>query len=93
MSHVLVVEDEAPMRRALDIGLRARGYEVELATTGEEALTLAHRQPPDLAHPGRWLSPASPQPTGQTHGGTVPAPPPRPAGSTDRSGPCKCGRP
>jgi two-component system KDP operon response regulator KdpE len=48
MSHVLVVEDEAPMRRALDIGLRARGYDVELATTGEEALALAQRQPPDL---------------------------------------------
>jgi len=48
MSRVLVVEDEAPMRRALDIGLRARGYHVELAATGEEALTLAGRRTPDL---------------------------------------------
>jgi len=43
-----VVEDEAPMRRALDIGLRARGYEVELAATGEQALILATRRPPDV---------------------------------------------
>jgi two-component system KDP operon response regulator KdpE len=48
MSHVLVVEDEAPMRRALDIGLRARGYQVELAVSGEEALALASRRPPDV---------------------------------------------
>jgi two-component system KDP operon response regulator KdpE len=48
MSRVLVVEDELPMRRTLDIGLRARGYDVDLAATGEEALTLARRQHPDV---------------------------------------------
>ncbi len=36
------------MRRTLDIGLRARGYDVDLAATGEEALELARRQVPDL---------------------------------------------
>ena len=48
MSRVLVVEDELPMRRTLDIGLRAHGYDVEVAATGDEALTFAHRQPPDV---------------------------------------------
>jgi two-component system KDP operon response regulator KdpE len=47
MSRVLVVDDEPPMRRTLDIGLRASGYDVELAATGEEALQLAIRQEPD----------------------------------------------
>ena len=47
MSRVLVVDDEPPMRRTLDIGLRASGYDVELAATGEEALELASRQEPD----------------------------------------------
>jgi two-component system, OmpR family, KDP operon response regulator KdpE len=48
VSRVLVVEDELPMRRTLDIGLRARGYEVDLAATGEEALELARRHHPDV---------------------------------------------
>jgi two-component system, OmpR family, KDP operon response regulator KdpE len=47
MSRVLVVDDEPPMRRTLDIGLRASGYDVELAATGEEALELASRHEPD----------------------------------------------
>ena len=46
MSRVLVVDDELPMRRTLDIGLRARGYDVALAATGEEALEMAARQEP-----------------------------------------------
>jgi two-component system, OmpR family, KDP operon response regulator KdpE len=48
VSRILVVEDELPMRRTLDIGLRARGYEVDLAATGEEALELARRHHPDV---------------------------------------------
>ncbi|HEX3426486.1 MAG TPA: response regulator transcription factor [Acidimicrobiales bacterium] len=48
MSRVLVVEDELPMSRTLDIGLRARGYDVDIASTGEEALDLARRQRPDV---------------------------------------------
>jgi two-component system KDP operon response regulator KdpE len=48
VSRVLIVEDELPMRRTLDIGLRARGYDVDLAGTGEEALDVARRQPPDV---------------------------------------------
>jgi two-component system KDP operon response regulator KdpE len=48
MSRVLVVDDELPMRRTLDIGLRARGYDVDLAASGEEALTVAARTQPDV---------------------------------------------
>ncbi len=48
MSRILVVEDEAAMRRALDVNLRARGYEVRLAATGEDALAVAAAGPPDL---------------------------------------------
>lgn len=45
---VLVVDDEAPIRRALAANLRARGYEVALAETGEQALELAARVHPDV---------------------------------------------
>jgi two-component system, OmpR family, KDP operon response regulator KdpE len=47
MSRVLVVDDELPMRRTLDIGLRAGGYDVALAASGEEALEMAAREEPD----------------------------------------------
>ncbi len=43
-----MVDDEAPIRRALAINLRARGYEVDLAETGEEALELAASHHPDV---------------------------------------------
>ncbi|MGF6494583.1 two-component system KDP operon response regulator KdpE [Luteibacter sp. 621] len=45
---VLVIDDEAQIRRFLDIGLRAEGYQVLLASTGEEGLGLAATQSPDL---------------------------------------------
>ncbi len=45
---ILVVDDEPQIRRALGINLRAREYDVHLAATGEEALTLAARTHPDL---------------------------------------------
>jgi two-component system KDP operon response regulator KdpE len=48
MSRVLVVDDEAPMRRALAANLRARGYDVDLAESGEQALELAARHHPDV---------------------------------------------
>lgn len=45
---VLVVDDEPQIRRALSINLRARGYEVDLAETGEAALETAARHHPDV---------------------------------------------
>ena len=48
MTRILVVDDEAPIRRALATNLRARDYEVDLAATGEQALDLAARHQPDV---------------------------------------------
>ena len=44
---VLVVDDEPPIQRALATNLRARGYQVDVAATGESALQLAARHRPD----------------------------------------------
>ena len=38
MSRVLLVEDDAPLRRALRVSLKARGFEVQEVTSGEDAL-------------------------------------------------------
>ena len=40
MTRILAVDDEPQILRALAINLRARGYEVDLAQTGEAALTI-----------------------------------------------------
>ena len=48
MTRILVVDDEPQILRALGTNLRARGYDVDLAPTGEEALELAARKHPDL---------------------------------------------
>jgi two-component system KDP operon response regulator KdpE len=47
MSTVLVVDDEAPILHTMEVNLHARGYEVLLAATGTQALTLAARRHPD----------------------------------------------
>ena len=47
MSRVLVVDDEAPILRALTANLRARKYEWDAAATGEDALRLAAKHHPD----------------------------------------------
>jgi len=47
MSTILVVDDEKPMLRTMEVNLRARGYEVQLASTGSQALALAARRHPD----------------------------------------------
>ena len=45
---VLVVDDERQIRRALLLNLRARGYEIVEAATGEAAIRLAASEHPDL---------------------------------------------
>ena len=48
MTRVLVVDDEATIRRTLDEHLRARGYRVDIAADGETALELAAANRPDV---------------------------------------------
>lgn len=45
---VLVVDDEAAMRRGICVSLKARGYAVEEARTGNEAIEAFHERHPDL---------------------------------------------
>jgi two-component system KDP operon response regulator KdpE len=45
--HVLVVDDEPQILRALQTNLRGAGYDVTTAATGEEALSAAAIRPPD----------------------------------------------
>ena len=47
MTGILAVDDEPAILRALSANLRARGYDVHLATTGEEALETVARHKPD----------------------------------------------
>ena len=48
MTKVLLIDDERPFVRALTIDLRARGYEVDTATTGEQGLEAVARGHPDV---------------------------------------------
>lgn len=48
MSRILVVDDEAPIRRFLRISLGANGHQVAEAENGAEALSLVRADPPDL---------------------------------------------
>jgi two-component system, OmpR family, KDP operon response regulator KdpE len=45
---ILLVDDEAPIQRAVGPLLRARGYEVDVAATGAEALGMFENRTPDL---------------------------------------------
>ncbi len=45
---MLVVDDDARLRKTLELNLRARDYTAYLAGTGEEALQLAASQHPDV---------------------------------------------
>jgi two-component system KDP operon response regulator KdpE len=46
--HILVIDDEAQILRALRTILTANQFKVSVASRGEEGLTLAASQPPDL---------------------------------------------
>ena len=45
---ILIVEDNSPNMRLIEMVLRARGYILLKATDGEEALDMAMRERPDL---------------------------------------------
>jgi DNA-binding response OmpR family regulator len=46
--HILLVDDDALMRRSLAFGLEQAGYKASSAANAEDALALARRDPPDL---------------------------------------------
>ena len=48
MTRVLFVDDEPNLRRTLAANLRARGFEVDLAESGERALDIASHSRPDV---------------------------------------------
>lgn len=48
MTRVLVVDDEGPIRRALQIGLGAQGYEVLIAADARTALDACREDAPDV---------------------------------------------
>lgn len=48
VTRVLCVDDDPNMRRTLDANLRARGFDVDLADTGEKALASAKEKLPDV---------------------------------------------
>ena len=47
--HILLVDDDALLRRSLDFNLTQAGYRVSTAAAAEDALALARRDRPDLA--------------------------------------------
>ncbi len=47
-TRVLVVDDDLPILRAMRANLRARGFQADLAESGEQALILAARHHPDV---------------------------------------------
>jgi DNA-binding response OmpR family regulator len=47
-NHILIVEDELPLRRVITKNLTARGYQVREAGTAAEALAALTDEPPDL---------------------------------------------
>lgn len=48
VQRILLVEGDPFLRRACEVGLRKRGFQVITAVNGEEALRVIRSQPPDL---------------------------------------------
>ena len=46
--HILLVDDDALMRRSLAFNLEQAGFRASAAANAEAALALAHQTPPDL---------------------------------------------
>jgi DNA-binding response OmpR family regulator len=47
-ARILIVDDELRNRELLEVMLQPEGYVLETAVSGEEALAMVARQPPDL---------------------------------------------
>jgi DNA-binding response OmpR family regulator len=47
-NHILLVDDDALLRRSLTFNLEKAGYQVSAAANAEDALAIARRTPPDL---------------------------------------------
>ncbi|MFD2433325.1 hypothetical protein ACFSO9_07025 [Mesonia maritima] len=47
-TEILVIEDEAQIRKLLQINLESNGYQVKQAPTGEEGIITAANHPPEL---------------------------------------------
>jgi DNA-binding response OmpR family regulator len=48
MPNILIIEDEVNLQEILKINLTVEGYQIYLARTGEEALSMAQNVKPDL---------------------------------------------
>src|SRR6476660_4763580 len=48
-ARILVIDDEAEIRRSVRMILEYEGYDVQEASSGPEAIALVEREPPDLA--------------------------------------------
>ena len=48
MTRILCIEDEPTLLRTLGANLRARGYDIDLATSGEIGLEVAAAKKPDI---------------------------------------------
>lgn len=48
MAHVLIVDDEAPLRESLTYSLQREGFEVTTAEDGHSAIKQFHKQVPDV---------------------------------------------
>jgi len=48
LAHILLVDDDALLRRSLAFNLEKVGYRMSTAASAEDALALARRDPPDL---------------------------------------------
>src|SRR5512135_1388255 len=48
VSHILLVDDDALLRRSLAYNLEQAGYRVSTAASAEDGLALGDRDPPDL---------------------------------------------
>jgi two-component system KDP operon response regulator KdpE len=47
-ANILVIEDELPIRKFLSASLKAAGYQLDEAVTGEQGLLQASQKPPDV---------------------------------------------